>query len=106
MRIGDYNKLIEFQAPSKISDDMGGFTNSYSTIFDVFAAIWPINAKDQIQSDQMVMEITHKIRIRYRRILKSNWRIKYSNRYFAIVSIINLNESNRSLELRCKEIRA
>lgn len=105
MHIGDLNKIIILQAPTKISDKMGGFVIAWTDAITVFAAIWPVGAKEQIQFDQMVMTVTHRIRIRYRAVLGSDWRIKYSDRYFAIVSIINPNTENKMLELLCKEIK-
>jgi SPP1 family predicted phage head-tail adaptor len=108
MRSGSLDKIIDLQAPTKISDGIGGFTESYTTVYsNVWASIWPIRAKDQIQSDQMIGTITHRIRMRHKRVLKSSWRIKFGNRYFAIVAPpINPNEANIKLELLCKEVEA
>jgi SPP1 family predicted phage head-tail adaptor len=106
MNIGSLKKIIEIQAPTKTSDGMGGFANTYSTLFDEFAAIWPVSAKEQMQAGQMTMAITHRIRMRYRRVFKPDWRIKYGNRYFSVGSIINPNEENKILELLCKETKA
>jgi SPP1 family predicted phage head-tail adaptor len=104
VRIGDLNKIITIQYPIKTSDGMGGFSESFNDACTTFCAIWPVSAKEQIQSDQMAMTATHKIRIRYRRVMKPDWRIKYANRYFSIVSIINKNEANKMLDLLCNEV--
>jgi SPP1 family predicted phage head-tail adaptor len=104
MLIGDLNKRIQIQAPSKISDGMGGFDETFSTIATVFASLWPISAREQVQSMQEVMTISHRIRIRYRSVLRPDWRVKFGNRYFSIVSIINPNEKNELLDLMCKEV--
>ena len=104
MPIGDLNKLIDIIATTKVSDGMGGFTETDSTIAsDVFAAVWPISATETIQSLQPGMVISHRIRIRYRSVLKASWRIKFGHRYFAIVSILNPNEKNEYLDLMVKE---
>ena len=106
MRIGDLNKIIDIQSKTRVADGIGGFTETWATqCSGIYAAIWPVSAKEQIQSDQMSMIITHRIRIRYRSRIKSDWRIKYANRYFSIMSIINPNEANGNLELLCKEVR-
>jgi SPP1 family predicted phage head-tail adaptor len=49
------------------------------------------------------MTITHRIRIRYRAVLKAGWRISYAGRYFNVVSIIDPNMAHRWLDLMCKE---
>ena len=101
--IGDLNKRITIQYPTRVSDSMGGFTNSWNDSDTIFAAIWPVSAKEQIQSMQNVMEISHRVRIRYRSVLNPSWRLKFGNRYFAILSVINQNEKNEFLDLLCKE---
>jgi len=101
--IGDLNKRITIQYPTRVSDGMGNFTETWNDSDTIFAAIWPVSAKEQIQSMQNVMEITHRIRIRYRSVLRPDWRLKFGTRYFAILSVINQNERNEWLDLLCKE---
>lgn len=105
MRIGDLKKRIELQKPTSASDGIGGYTKTYVSEHIVWAAIWPVSAKDQMQAGQMTGTITHRIRIRYNSELQSDWRIKYGDRYFAIMGPpVNQNEGNRILDLLCKEV--
>lgn len=103
MRIGELKKRIEIQTPTKVSDGMGGFVLSFSTMATIWGSLWPISASEQIQSMQPGMIVTHRIRIRYRSVLRPDWRLKYGNRYFNIVSILNPNTANKMLEILCKE---
>jgi SPP1 family predicted phage head-tail adaptor len=104
MEAGPLNKRITIQYPIRVPDGMGGFSESFADVADpVWAAIWPVRANELVTSDSTTMNITHRIRIRYRSVFKSNWRIKFGNRYFAIVSILNPKERNEILELLCKE---
>ena len=104
MQIGSLNKRISIEAPTKASDGMGGTINSFKEISaDVAAAIWPTSATEQIKSMGAVMTISHRIRIRYRSDIRVNWRLKFKNRYFDIVSIINPNMENRILDIMAKE---
>jgi len=103
MSIGDLRHRVDLQAPTRVSDGMGGFVNSYSDAATVWAAIWPVSANDTIQANATVLVVTHRIRIRYRSVLKTSWRIKFGNRYFAIVSIICPNEGREFLDLMVKE---
>ncbi len=106
MKIGDLNKRIMLQYPTRVPDVMGGATVTWVDAAEVWAAIWPTSAKEQVAGEQMTMEITHRIRIRWRSMLKASWRIKFGLRYFAIVSIVNPSEGNRVLDLLCKEAAA
>ena len=101
--IGSLNKRITLQYPTKVSDDMGGFTETWVDAATVWSAIWPTSAREQVQSMKETMTISHRIRIRYRSILRPDWRVKFGNRYFNIVSIINPSERNEWLDLMCKE---
>lgn len=104
MNIGDLNKRIVIQAPTKVSDGMGGFMNTYIAVAsNVAAAIWPVSANDTIQANATVMVVTHRIRIRYRSVLKTSWRVSWAGRYFTIVSIIDPSMDHKFLDLLCKE---
>jgi SPP1 family predicted phage head-tail adaptor len=103
MRIGDLNKRITLQYQTKVPDGMGKFIISWVDADTIWAAIWPVSANEIIAANTISMVVSHRIRIRYRSILKSSWRVKFGNRYFAIVSIINKNEKNELLDLMCKE---
>lgn len=104
MRIGDLNKLISIIGTTRASDGMGGFTLTDSTIASsIWAAIWPLSASETVKSMQQTMEISHRIRIRYRSVFRPDWRIKFGERYFDVKSIINPNERGEWLDLMCKE---
>ena len=86
---------------------MGGFSTIWKSMLPagttIAAAIWDISASEQVAAMATVMTISCRIRIRYRPVLKSSWRIKEGNRYYAIVSIINPNRDNRYLDIMVKE---
>lgn len=104
MRAGDLNKRLTLQYPVRTPDTMGGFAVVWTTAAEIFGAIWPVSASETVQAGQATMTITHKIRIRYRANVKASWRIKFGSRYFSIVGIINPNESNKLLDLLCREV--
>lgn len=103
MRIGDLNKQVTLQYKTKIPDGMGTFVDTWVDTATVWAAIWPISANEIVAANVTSMVVSHRIRIRFRLVLKSSWKIKFGNRYFAIVSIINPNESNKFLDIMAKE---
>lgn len=107
MRIGDLNKRINIEAPSKVSDSMGGFTETWTAIASsVPAAIWPTSANDIAQLNTTNLEVTHRIRIRYRSVIRGAWRISWGGRYFAITSIVDPNMDHKFIDLLCRESRA
>ena len=103
-KISELNKRISILANSKISDGMGGTTTTTLTIIPfLWAAIWPVSAKEIITNQAATMTITHRVRIRYRKVMRSNWVIQYGNRKFNIVGITDPNESHEWLDILCKE---
>lgn len=103
MRIGDLDKRVVLQCSTRIPDGMGGFTVTWVDAASVWAAVWPVSASETIEANQATMTITHRIRIRYRSMIKASWRISYAGRYFNVVSIIDPNTAHRWLDLMCKE---
>ena len=101
--IGDLNKRIVIQYPTRASDSMGGFIATWIDSDTIWAAIWPTSAGELVQSMQTNMAISHRIRVRYRSDITSAYRIKFGNRYFNIVSMINPNEKGEWLDILCKE---
>ncbi len=103
MRAGDLRHRIELQSTTNTSDGMGGQTNTWNTQDQVWAAIWPVSATEQLRAASQNMTITHKIRIRYYANLDASWRIKFGSRYFSIVSIIDQEERHQQMDLLCRE---
>ena len=106
MNIGSLNKRITLQYQTKVSDNMGGFVVAWTDAATVFAAIWPTSAAELVAANATSMVISHRIRIRYRSVVKPSWRVKFGNRYFTIISILNPSEKNQMLDLMCKEAAA
>jgi len=103
-KVSDLNKRISILANSKVSDGMGGTTTTTLTIIPyLWAAIWPVSANEQVKSQSVTMTITHRIRIRYRKVMKPSWIIQYGNRKFNIVGITDPNESHEWLDILAKE---
>jgi len=66
MRIGDLRHRVTLESPARTADGMGGFATAWTTVAEVFAAVWPVSATEQIEAAQSVMTVTHRIRLRYR----------------------------------------
>jgi SPP1 family predicted phage head-tail adaptor len=104
MNIGALNKRLILQHSVSVADGMGAFTVTWDDAATVWGSIWPISANEMIQANAQAMIISHRIRIRYHSTLKASWRIKFENRYFNIISIINPNEANKYLDIMVKEV--
>lgn len=101
MRVGDLNRTLLFQAPTK---DANGVV-SWTTIFTAKGAVWPLNSAESLQALALGGTITGKIRIRYRPVaIKPTWRILCGSTIYSIVGPpINLSGKNEYYELKVKE---
>jgi SPP1 family predicted phage head-tail adaptor len=104
--IGDLKHRVTIQYPAKVPDSYSGFTVTWTDHATVHAAIWPVSASEQVQAQAPAMIISHRIRIRYRNVMKPSWRISWAGRYFNIVSIIDPNMDHKWLDLTVKEAAA
>ena len=106
MRAGSLRHTISIQEETSTPDSQGGFTlewNDISSMDAVPAAIWPLSAKESLDAMKLELQITHKIRIRYRSGITTKDRIKFGTRIFNIVSLINLEERNEQLDMLALE---
>jgi SPP1 family predicted phage head-tail adaptor len=103
VRVGDLNRRVWLQYQTRAADGMGGATVTWTDKAEVWAAIWPTSATMQIKAGQPANEISHRIRMRYRPDLRANWRIRYGDRYFTVLGVVNPNERGTMLDLLVKE---
>ena len=108
-KLGDLRHLVSLQNSTNTSDGAGGFTQSYSTIADVFASITPKKGSelfsDGSQGMQIENPVTHDIFIRYRDdvTISNITKIVFGTREFNRRSILNLEEKNRFLKIEAEE---
>ena len=97
------NKRVEVQLESATSDGQGGFENEWATTQTLWASIEPLKGYERMQAMQLANPITHKVRMRYNSGVTTKHRLLYSGRVFQIKEVINENEADAFLTLRCVE---
>lgn len=104
MRAGSYPHRIDIQVPTKSQDDYGTNTITWSTLHSNIAAkVTPSIGRQYFEAKAIQSEITHKISMRYIANISPKFRIKFGNRYFNIISRINVEERNLELVFYCSE---
>lgn len=103
MQVGKLDKRITWQYPAKTSDGMLGETVTWTTVCETWARILPKSAKEIRQSEQMTMNVTHTVRIRYRNPFLPSWRGLFRGRIFQIIGIVNPEEKNEWLDILVRE---
>tara|TARA_R110002020_G_C16005853_1_gene750655 strand:- start:186 stop:494 length:309 start_codon:yes stop_codon:yes gene_type:complete len=94
---------VTIQKPTATTDTGGGSSISWGLLKEVFADIQPQTGRSMFQHGQEKEKVTHKLVMRYRADIGTNYRIKFGTRIFNIQSIINEDERKRWLILNCEE---
>ena len=111
IRSGDLRHAITIEEKTQTADGMGGFTETWSRLYPTRAAIWPMKANEVLDNLKLELQVNHRIRIRHPRAfeIKADMRVKWFDhiakvdKYFNIISIINVDKRNVLLELLCLE---
>lgn len=105
MKSGDLRHRITLQSPSYSRNDYMENEVTWTDEVTVWAAIEWGSGRRYAEASQLNAEIKGVIRIRYRSDVQPTWRIYYDGRYFQILSIANVMERGRELQLNCKEFQ-
>ena len=103
VKIGDLRHRIKFQKEKKTPDDYHGHTSTWDDVATVWAKVEPISGREYFYSHQLKNVISHRITVRYRDDITVEMRIVFEERIMKIESLVNLQEQERLIELRCIE---
>lgn len=96
---GELRHRITFQLQDLDSED-----EDWKDIATTWANINPISGKEYYSAETINSDLTHKIRLRYRKGITPDMRIIYNDRIFYIISVINEYEKSTMLQLMCREL--
>lgn len=115
MRAGNLRHRITIQLKTETADGTGGFIETWpeKDWVEVWASVIPLRGVELIEAMKLEGNVRHKIEMRYRRQLYSiiapspivkrlYWEKR--DRYFNIISVINVRELNRKLEIMAEEV--
>ena len=103
MCAGLMRNRVQLQRRIKVPDGGGGYTHVWETFAVVWAYIKPLSGNESLVAMQLEASVTHDVIMRHRPDLAPEDRVVYKTRAFHIRSVINIEERNRWLQLRCEE---
>jgi SPP1 family predicted phage head-tail adaptor len=107
MQSGTLKHRLQVEGITKVSDGLGGYQNTYITLFTTWGSVWGQKGETQLEGGRATSAITHKIRIRHRRHFRTSWRIKdlFSGKYYTVITNpIDVGDTHQFLEMSCKEV--
>jgi len=103
MRAGSLRHKITFQQLTVANDTWGHSAETWTDQVTTYAALWTLRGTERMESLKLDNEITHKIRVRYKRDLNPKMRIKFGERYFNILSMVDPDERHIYYEIMASE---
>ncbi len=101
---GRLRHRIELQRQTETTDETGQTNESWQTYARPWAEIIPLSEREYLSQSGDRAELTHRVTIRCRTPLPApRDRVKHGDRLFDIVGVVNVDERNRFLNLRCTE---
>ena len=106
MQAGQLKHKLDIETELNSQDAYGQTTQQWVVFLrGLWAEIEPISGREYFSSQQVNAEISHRIKIRYRAGITPNMRVKLgATRYFNIVSVLDLKEAHRAMDLMCTEV--
>lgn len=108
MPAGMYRHLVTIEEPTE-SAESGDIAQTWSTYCVRNARIEPNTGRETTHRGQLRAEVTHVFRIRSdvaTRAIKPSMRISYAGRLFHLLSVFDVNEERKEVELQAREIVA
>lgn len=102
-----YNKKVQIQFFTEITDEIGQKVQSWQTIFSPWAEVSGLHGKEYYEASQVNSENTVKFKVRYSKVLvnclTSELRILYNGRTFDVKHIDDFKEKHLYFVIRAVE---
>jgi SPP1 family predicted phage head-tail adaptor len=108
---GELDQLVDFEAVTRVSDGMGGYTTegTWAPITDgegIWARVRALRGSERLRAMQTHADVTHEVVVRYRDDVTEEMRVVLGARVLKIVSPpIDPYEAHEWLQLLCTEER-
>lgn len=105
MRGGTLRHRVQVQKLDSTPDGSGEVTETYTTIWQGFASVDPIGAREFERNAQLVGTVSHIVKMRWTRgvVPGMSGRIMLGGRALNIVGVRDVQERRRELEIQCLE---
>ena len=103
MRLGKLRHRITIEQVAETQDADGSVIETWSNYASAQGSIEPVSGREYFDAQTTQADITHRIYLRRISGVIPKMRVKYGERIFDILSVINTRERNAELQLMCRE---
>jgi SPP1 family predicted phage head-tail adaptor len=102
-RPGALRQRLVLEEAQRVSDDAGGFTETWVTVATVWAAIEPAGGGEGVEAGRLAGHVSHAVHLRYRADVMPALRFRLGTRVFHILAVLDEGERKRWLRCPCEE---
>jgi SPP1 family predicted phage head-tail adaptor len=103
VKIGKLRHRITIEQAAENQEPDGSVIEMWSIYATAQASIEPVSGREYFVAQSTQADLNHRISLRYVPGITPKMRVNYGSRIFDILSVINVNERNRELQLMCRE---
>ena len=103
MQIGKLRHRITLQKQVNTVNDYGAAVTTWKNVATVWADVRPLSGREYFSAQQVQSEVTTQIWLRYLDGIMPTMRVNHNGKHYEILSVLNTNGRNTSLQLMCKE---
>lgn len=103
MDIGRTNKRVAFYKLVEKQNELLQNEQVLKEMKTVWASVEPTRGREYQEAQRIRPELTYKVTMRYHKGITPDMLLKFKDRYFQIISVINIMEKNEMLEIICIE---
>ena len=101
--IGKYRQRVTLERKQRTSDGGGGWTTEWVRYGASRCFIAPLSGREVLAGNQLEAAVTTRVVMPFRKDITAADRVVYQGTPYNIVSVINVNQLSKDLELLCEE---
>ena len=102
-RIGELRHRLRLEDVSRIADDAGGASESWSAVAEMWAALRPASGDEALEAEKLAGRVTHEVIVRHRAGIRPQMRFVLGSRVFDIRAVMDVEERRRFLRCLVEE---
>jgi SPP1 family predicted phage head-tail adaptor len=108
MQAGRMRHQVVIEQRSTAQDTTGAQVNTWTSLGTFDANVSPVTGRELVTAQAIGAEISHEVTLRYDPIFAdpvaaSAYRVRYGTRLFDVKGVVNDEERDRMITLRCTE---
>lgn len=103
MKVSKLRHRVTLQEKTVLTDELKQQSVVWNDVGTVWASVEPLHGKEYFAARQENAQVSVKITMRYRPGVAAQMRAMFLQNVYEIVSVINIEEKNRTLVLMCEE---